>query len=362
MNYYSQKKISYSLLKEFYQGLANARNFWANIDKEKDIVEEEYFIIGNIVDILLTEPDKYDSKFIVTDKIPSTTYNNLVSEVIKILNNLQISLSSIEDKELDTFIITARENIGFYSNWKDETVINKFRENCMEYLSLYNKCKEEGKSLISLDQEIEGKYLAEELRNGKYTQEFFSNVDKEFNQVEVYWNLKEVQFKSKLDKVIVKDNTIYITDIKTYFRNFYDNYYNHKLFVQAALYYMPFKFIKDIANNPLLITDSNNFDYSVNQESVELIELIRNPSYKIAPYFTFLTVDKSGANPPIPFKVDEVLLKNYMSDINIIRKDNGWSSEFTGVIPKSIELWEHIKKDQWIYPQELVNNNSIKLT
>lgn len=255
-------------------------------------------------------------------------------------------------------ILNSRERIGFQINWKEDTVVKKFEDNCLDYLKLYNFCKENGKSLITVSQHEEGKKLAEDLKTGLFTSNYFSeDLEYDFGQVEIFWTIDGVEFKSKLDKVVVANNRIIPVDIKTYYLNFMESFYTHKLYLQASMYSAPLKMLSNLSDSSPFLRS----DIKIKISNKKLEELLKNPNYALDSNFIFLTVDKSGKNPPLPYAISQETLEKYVLDISIIRQDTGESIQLPGWIPKSQELDYHIKNNQWEYSKELINNGIISI-
>jgi len=360
-------------LKGFYQGLSKARYLWHTKNDEDDVLMEEHFIIGRLVDALLTEPEEIERKFIISEEVPTKAYSSLIEEVVRLIN-IQTTLPKEEEElekffenYLDSIILEARRNLNYYPTRKDDTIIKMVRESGVEFIKLYSKCKTQGKTLCTPEQVMQSKYLAQQLQNSKLTGKFLKNNNAGFfHQTEVYWQDEELPpIKSKLDNVVVIDDTIYFTDIKTYHGNFLESYYKGKLYLQASLYITPFllyeKYYKKYRlpifegdeDGPMLI--------DIPGEGKKILELIRSPEYKIYPYFIFLTVDKSGANPPLPYRVSIQELIKFRGIINVIRKDYGSSIFLPGWEEKAKELYYHIKTGEWEYPLEVSNTNFISL-
>jgi hypothetical protein len=336
-------------LKEFYRGLPSAANAWKRMDEEDKVVLPSNLIIGTLTDMLLTEPENIDSKFEFIPKTPPPMYSALIEEVVSQIEG-QKFLGS--DYDLDTIVLDARRKVGFYSNWKDETILKKFEEDCSDFISVFTKCLEEKKILCTYSDRETSEKLAESIKTDPRLSFYFpenpSEDFKAFNQVEVFWEQNGMKFKSKLDRVIIRDKVIYFTDIKTYAYNFLDNFYQYMYYLQASMYVFPFIRAKDDLEFNIQLDDVNK----------ELLEFVRNPEYTICENFSFITVDKEYRNIPIEYVVpiDELL---YMpAEIVITRADWGTDIALPGWFKMAEKLQAHISSDIWDTPFEILQGEN----
>lgn len=340
----------------FLTNLNQARYCWERMDKEDvDVVSKEYFVIGDLVDMKITEPDKINDKFILMEgSIPPDSYVKLTDELLGLLDE---QYYDIDDKDqLKDALKIAQKRAEVYSNWGINAVIKNFEEKCTDYFKRASAAKDSGKTLYTTDQDREAEELKNTLVNGRFTSQYFDDSKFEFfDQVVVFWEFNNVKFKNKIDRVIVdhEKKIITLTDIKTYYGNFLDSYFKYRYWLQGILYKAPFMLYEETYKKDV----KKFFKLDTSKQLLDLII----KGYKINPSLYFLTVDKSKTNVPIPFghvhsPLDTMSFWTY-SPVNrctMSRPMPGWAD-----VAK--ELNKHIEQDQWEYSQELLNNESILL-
>lgn len=321
------------------------------MEKEDSIISPEHFLIGNLVDMKLTEPHNITNKFLFVDKSPPKAYSALLERTIQLLDKNEPTV-------LEDAVLQAREDVGFYSNWKDETVVSKFKEHCEYYIEAFKQCKRENKTLCDAAYLYKAESLVESVLQTPETSFFFDKdlIEKEFNQVEVYWEYMGVAFKSKIDRIVVVNKKIYITDIKTYSYDFLESYYKNMYYLQAAMYSYPFSW----KENSLLFPELYSF-ISLGEGNEELQDYIKKPDYVISPYFYFITVEKEGIYPPMIYRTPFEELIKYASQMTFIRKDKGYPVSLPGWISKGKELQRHLELEHWDTPIEVLTNKSITI-
>ena len=359
IDYDKEKAINYSLLKEYYHSLPRAKAAWERMQQPKATTTKPHFLLGTLVDMYITEPDKIESSFLVMGSNPPTdSYTALADEYLRIKYNLE-ELYPDTEVDANTVILTARENVGFQSGWKPDTVIKNFWDKCGEYILVVDRAKRQGKSLCTQEVLDRARSFATQLTTGYFTQEYFSNKYIVFNQVEIFWEMMGIKFKSKLDRVLidVDKKEIILVDIKTYGGNFLHNYYEYSYWLQDLLYKAPFELLK---NNTGTLFNVDGFNIQINSPNEQLMGYIKSSAYIINRGFVYLTVDTSETTIPTPF-ISYRQAMSHMSTINLIRKDNNESIDLDGWWNKSKELWRHLDSDNWGVPVEVIDNGFISL-
>ena len=359
IDYNEEKAINYSLLKEYYHSLPRAKAAWERMQEPRSITTKPHFLLGTLVDMYITEPDKIESSFLVMNENPPTdSYAALADEYLRIKYNLE---ELFPDAEVDanTAILSARENVGFQSGWKPDTVIKNFWEKCSEYILIVDQAKRQGKSLCTQEVLDRGRDFATQLTTGHYTYKYFSDKYIVFNQVEVFWSLAGIKFKSKLDRVLidVEAKQIILVDIKTYGEDFLYNYYEYSYWLQDILYKAPFEFVKSNTNT---LFDFDDFEIHINEPNEQLLDYIKSSTYVLNPGFVFLTVSTGDTIVPAPYVSYRGALSS-MNNFSMIRKDTNESISFEGWWNKSTELWKHIQSGDWKTPIDLTNQGFIAL-
>lgn len=231
-NYYEVDAVNYSSLAAIAIGPQYYKS--RNDDSSED---KEHFIIGTCVDILLTEPESFDSKFAVDD---FEEFTNFPAPQMKKYVEIFIETGSSEK---------AYEAVGFKKS-NILSVIDKYESEGKDYAEYLLKRKEfneknKDKKILTKEQFSKCKSIADSLKNNKFTKKYFINSTKEIeilDQFEHYWEMLGTKFKCKLDKVIINhiDKTIQPIDIKTtgkHTSKFMESFISFRYDIQASIYY-----------------------------------------------------------------------------------------------------------------------------
>jgi len=239
MNYYEQYGISNSSLKYLNPEEGGSPLRFKNfLDNKADKWESTSLERGTLLHSWVEDP----SKFIVEDiDKPSSPYDK-VAEYISTLDQSQ---------NLDSAIIAKFRADNFYKSWKDETILTKFKENCTEYLKFLNK--RDGKIVMtkatkeivdSCKQSILNHPLANNLlfnieRTAPSEDIMYEDYEK-FNELEFYWNYNDMPLKSRIDRLLIKDNHAVLVDLKTtsYAKSFFKtgSFESYRYYRQMAFY------------------------------------------------------------------------------------------------------------------------------
>lgn len=214
MNYYEQYGISNSSLKYLNPEEGGSPLRFKNfLDGKNDKWESTSLERGTLLHSWVEDPDK----FIVEDiDKPSSPYDK-VAEYIATLDQTQ---------NLDQAIIQKFRDDNFYKAWKDETILNKFKENCTEYLAFLAKKSDKivmtkaTKEIVDsckqsiLDHNFARNLLFNIERTDPNEEITYEDYDK-FNELEFYWKYNGMPLKARIDRLLVKDNQAVLVDLKT---------------------------------------------------------------------------------------------------------------------------------------------------
>ena len=333
MNYFEVDALSYSSLRALSIGPAYYKS-----QQEKESEEKEHFIIGSAVDCLLTEPDKFWEFYTLDfnegcDKIQS-------GQMLKFID--YITMNEDCGKISGDCYQEAYEYAGFKQK-KLETVIKEYKEDYKEYnqwlINRHNFYKEnKDKTILRLEQYNLIQSITESLRNNEFTRKYFENSTGKnievFNQLEIYWELKGLKCKSKLDKVIIDndDKTISIIDLKTTGNStfsFDSSVFKWRYDIQACFYSMALYW---------LINESNDKYWNSLQ------------SYKFEP-FRFIVESTKIQGFPLVYKCSEKFLDNALDGYYKDKK------HYIG-IAQLIEDYKWYKEtNNWTYNREIIENH-----
>ncbi|NOJ28724.1 MAG: hypothetical protein DA328_00975 [Nitrososphaeraceae archaeon] len=235
-NYRSAPGISQSELKNLQY---DPNKFF---NKECDKSRKEHFVLGSLVDCLLTTPDKFEDLFffIEEEKIPTQKLMKMAEIFIE--QGMDITLENLE---------VVRTHAGYNPTWGIAAVEKWFNSSAREYveLSLLNP----DKTLATFKQKEIAEKIVESFKTNEFTKLHFEERENilRFYQVEIYYNAlvknpitnrtEEVACKGMLDMVEVDilNKTILPIDIKTTgkpTRLFGESQKKYRYDIQAASY------------------------------------------------------------------------------------------------------------------------------
>lgn len=293
-DYYTNPAISQSQLKL----LLGSDPSIFNTIQEPDLYFEEkkHFIIGNGVDIQLTQSlEAFNEKFHVSNiqNKPSDTIKSIVNQVYDLVKE---EVGSLADKGLlrdhTSKIIDSCNAHNYQPNWKTETRVAKVGES-WEYWEDLKAA--EGKQVLSQEENDLISQIVMSIRTNPTTSKYFeTSKDVEIlDQYSIYFTYEGIECKALLDRIIVdhKNKTIQPIDFKTmgdqtiYFPK---SLRQRRYDIQAAFYtealeskkvyetyeILPFKFIVESTTNP-----GNPLVYTCNQELLKIGKFGRKIHY-----------------------------------------------------------------------------------
>lgn len=228
-------RLSYSTLKQFTSPINLIRY------KLKPFRKNPSMIFGSLCDVLLLTPDKFNSEFVITDKIPTT--DNQINFCLDVVELLKIN-DNLENDDIKN---------SFDKFYKRGDFLKTY-----EPLKDYIDAISTGKEVLTQSIYDEAKELTENLLNQKDISELFMQITEVQKKVE--WTDNGWSFIGYLD-ILIGDN--HIIDLK---------------FSKDS---NPDKFERDIAN----------FDYFL-QAGMYCLALIKMGITNL-PKFSFIVFDKS---------------------------------------------------------------------
>ncbi len=217
------RPISYSFLQKLELGPQ-----YINVREE----EQDYFVIGSLVDALLTEPDKIDEKFCfyLDEKISPS--------VKKIVDRLFLRKKNLTEAD----ILEVAKDMKYGDGWKPETVIRKVKEDGEAYLKFLDECRK--KTVVTrMYYDIAHKVVAS-LKDDPFTREELKSYYKDvevLTQMRIDWNYSNIPATSRLDYLFIdhKNKKLIPKDLKTTGSPVYEfpkSYINWGYYTQAAFY------------------------------------------------------------------------------------------------------------------------------
>lgn len=280
--YFASSDVNQSKLKDLEYGFDNYMGKQAKRNKELEegSPEKEHFLIGNMVDCILTgEEGQFEKKYYISEmeKKPSETEMKIVDIVFDELQRNEVE----KDTELSDcydMIAMAIEEVGWQPTWKEPTKVAKIIDKCQVYFDELQLAT--GKTIVSKTQSNKCDAIVMSLKTNPRTARYFDremqentdNVDF-YYQLPIYFKIDNQHCKALMDMVVVtKDPQGNITsvipvDLKTmsgYTLNFIDKIRSLRYDIQAAWYVealakkfkvkreiiRDFKFIVESSTNP----------------------------------------------------------------------------------------------------------------
>ena len=202
-------------------------------------IDTDSLRFGSLVDCLLTEPETFESRFIVVEMtVPTEAIVNIVTQIYNSLETKIPNMYEIPRNYIFKYIV---EN-NYYANWREDTRINKIIEEGVTYFkSLFDKGD---KTAVTKEEYLDATACVEELKNNEYTAELVNdkgdiNIEHLYQQKFI---LEEPYFvRCMFDKLIVNHNekTIQPIDYKTTHANeedFKSSFMTWGYHIQANLY------------------------------------------------------------------------------------------------------------------------------
>lgn len=325
VDYFKYPAVNNSLL-----NLIAGNPYWIQWRKENPDIEDEekrYFRIGSAVDCLLTDPDSFDSEFVISDvKRPSGLMGPFVDALPKNITEE----SPIEDYQV------AYDKSGYKS--KIDTVISKFWSN-PEFFAYYKQKQETDKILLSKDEYDEVKYAIENIVFSKYTHEYFVNTYDDNKKIErifqkpIFFYYNKIECKALLDGILINhtDKTIQPFDLKTTMDayEFEKSFYLFSYFRQCAFYHMALQYMIQ-----------NEEEYLYLQE------------YKILP-FKFIVSPKKENHPALIYEVSEEILNKGLDGAY-------YQGKFYPGLLKLLDDYNwHVSNNYWLTRRDIYENDYV---
>jgi hypothetical protein len=222
--------INYSLLKR----IADKSRFYGSVYKD---VDSPAMNLGTIVDDL-TIPNEDENKYFITKyEYPSASTLVLAKEVVKECMDKDIDYKTLLklDKKED-FIFKVIEKNKLWNNSKKETKKTKYEDN----KSFFNYIEGKLSKSLSISPNIweKANELSNILKIHNYTKNIFNTG---YNQFTYIFELAEIKYKVRLDKLIIDDFNKVISsfDLKTgelFSNSFEVSFYRNRYYLQQALY------------------------------------------------------------------------------------------------------------------------------
>lgn len=226
--------FSYSMLSKF-QRESNPKSL---IDTTKQ--DSESLRFGSLVDCLLTEPETFEDRFIVTTlKSPPQNLINILQYILeKVEPNIKYEKLSVALK------MEALDNFEYGSTWLQSTRIKRLDEYSSYYDLLRNSL---GKTIVTEEEFTLAKECIKTLKTHPFTQFYmddepaFEDAKDRFYQLKFSSTYKENLIRCMFDKIIIDhtSKTIQPIDLKTSSKreeDFFKSALDWNYYLQATMY------------------------------------------------------------------------------------------------------------------------------
>lgn len=333
MSYFDIEALSYSSLRALSVGPA-----YFKYQQEQDSEEKDHLIIGSAVDIMLTENNKFWEYYYLEfeefdSELPQPQMLKFIDYLVHNENCGEITGNCYEE---------AYEYAGINKK-KLETIISEFKDKYQPYYqylikkNIYN-VNNKDKQLLTNNQYKIVDSIVNSLRNNqftkKYFEEYFESSKERFTQLEIYWELKDLKCKSKLDLVFVNHNTkeIQPMDLKTTGNSvfsFDSSSLRWRYDLQAAWYSMALYWLINYSND----------EYWSKLKSYKLLN------------FKFIVESTKNPGTPLIYSCSDKFLNMATSGF---RKDGKW---YKGIEELVEDYKWYVDKNSWSYNREIIENN-----
>ena len=313
-NYREYKAINYSLLSKLLFDPSQVK---------QDQKETEAMGFGSLFDCLITDSDRFDSEYVVSDvEKPTGQLGDIVDLLIEYRN---------EEVSFEENLIRAYEELKARNGGKLRDKLEKFAERMViegrPYLEFIAKSFD--KKVVSKDDFYLATRMKDGLKNNQFTRQFFDmSYDWETKfQVPLEGVINGHKFKGLLDMLLINEakKEIIPIDIKTtssYPNQFQKSVAKWNYLIQAALYY-------------------------------DLVKL-NYPDYKVHD-FTFLVSSKVLPDKPFVWIANE-LARSVGKHGTTLPK-----YEVKGYLQLADDLKWHEDSGLWEYPRSTYENNGFNI-
>jgi len=354
--YYDMDKMSQSKMKLLLKGMDNFLSNRDTSEEELYYSEVPHFIIGKGVDTKLTaqshiyENDYYISQIEVKpSEVEMSILNMVFDDVTDSYPPHVVEEEGFEFEALSQYrgsILSACDEHGWQSRWKDETRINKIIEVGTAYFEDLKRAY--GKTVLSQEQDLLISDIAMSLESNLRTSAYFNrelymhnNILDMYYQLPIYFEYMGIECKALLDMLIVEKNEngkiikVIPVDLKTMSGNtinFMTSVKARRYDIQAGWYTLAVAFWLQQQGYTSNDVQIDNFRFVVESTTqpgsplvyecdYELLDIGKNGRPEIIEYIG----NDSTSGYPIKYK--EVKGYDQLLDEYLWFEDNDWKEE-----------------------------------
>jgi len=296
-------------------------------DWDGEKLPKESLIIGNAVDCLITEPDTFETRFLIVQgefSISNGMYKTFLENLFLTRLRLDSEVDAITKDEW--YSMSFEKSTTVNTKFKLENFISDFEggkgKDFYDYLLETSE-----KEVLSVEQKERSIMIANSLKNSVFTGGYFKYPDIKY-QVEIFWTFEEFDIKSKLDMVVIdhEHKTLTPIDVKTT-----EKVNDFKTVVKLRRY---------------------DFQAACYTKALESWRDVNYPGYSIGNFLFLVESSKYPGNPMI-FRVSNETLERGL---------NGgvWDNVHYDGFTQAIERYRfHSDYDLWDYRMEEYRSNGI---
>lgn len=308
---------------------------------EKILYDNKELLKGSVIDTLAFDNNNFENIYYVSDAIKEPTDNEL--KLLRVLKDT-LTTEDISDKDYIQHGLDIIKSQELWSNVKNKEILTKklLNENFVKNLKSFINSKD--KIVISGNDYMNALETVKNLKNNKFTKEYFSNKDiskkQVLFQIPIIFNIKDDKFKSLLDIILIdhEKKTVTAVDLKTGFdvnKSFIWSILKWRYDIQAALYTKALEFY---------ISKHGLVDYS-----------IENP--------IFIYTQVSQSDRPYPFEFSSNIVKGAFRGFTL---KNGYV--YKGILELVEEIKWHRETNIYNYTKKeyedeklLLNKNNLNI-
>lgn len=235
--YRKDPALSYSILSRY------ERSGFNELAHLFDPISTPSTVFGGMVDAIMTGgKEEFDSQFFVAD-FPSIgdKEKQIADNLFRVFGSTLSAFNEIPSE----YILNAANNLGYYSNYKEATRIDKLIKACSTYYQLLSLS--EGKTVVSKINFDKATACVRALRNTYVTSGYFADNEPDspvqrYYQLKFKHNLEGVDYRCMADLIIsdTKNKKVYPFDLKTSGHaewEFQDSFKTWQYVIQSRLYW-----------------------------------------------------------------------------------------------------------------------------
>ncbi len=345
IQYRAVNRDSYSSIKDF---LEDRKKYYKKYVLGEDVKTRETsaMILGNLVDCLLLEPEKFDEKYCLAQCQSPKPQMKRLSEALFERTTQDLDEEGTQLHSIDYLLTLAYNDVKYDRDGND--VAFKQKGNTeekvkAEFLSgtgflWYKELRSSyGRTLVTPREVTMAENVVRELKTSEVTKDIIGTKDGDRytvrNQEKILFNWSGVELKCMVDKIIVdhEDNIVHVYDLKTTWDvedNFMRNFFNQRYYIQALVYHIAV------------------------MEWIREQDWYKPGRYKVLP-MKFIVADSGNNMAPLIYECDKDVLQKAMDGFDHNNR------EYIGLKQALEEIQWHKNTGKWNVSAENLQNKGV---